>query len=408
VTIKTGGDATFAGANVHGDEALNMEIGGDLNVESLQDTDYAKGSNWGVNVGIGSNSAGGGFNVGSSDHDSAWVNNQTSLTGGNVDINVAGKTEITGGLLAAGEYDENGKLIDNGNLNLSTNELVYNDLHDFNTSNESGFGIQSNWGSGTDKKTGNEHSSGTTSITLKDKGSETEQTTHATIGSGAITVGGTQLSNDDPALAGLNRNTDNAQEVTKDMTTGALDGTATIDNRWFSGAGRENILNQHKDFVGNLNTAAKDASVAPIAIGGIAYGIAGTLLNSDGQIIAGENGNLHFLGNILGPDSGAINLGGAINYYGDAHPDDVGVQYRSPYNVILGYHEEAHTDQWREMSSPVFLWNWIKGGGPDYNNPIENHSSGGANDRAKDRMQNENIFDIFQKSGAPKKAGVYK
>ncbi|MCQ2599433.1 MAG: hypothetical protein MJ187_03595, partial [Alphaproteobacteria bacterium] len=136
-------------------------------------------------------------------HDSAWVNDVTELTGGNVDINVAGKTTVTGAVIAAN---------DDGELNLTTNELEYNDIHDFNTSNERGFGVNTGVGISTDKGETNLHPSGSTTVSATHTGQNTEQTTHATIGNGNITVGGET----NPELAGLNRDTDKVQEITKD------------------------------------------------------------------------------------------------------------------------------------------------------------------------------------------------
>lgn len=247
ITVKTGGDATFAGANVTADDKLAMNIGGNLNVESKQDTDYAKGNNWGVNAGVGNTgSASGGFNVGSSNHDSAWVNDVTELTGGNVDINVGGKTTVTGAVIAAGE---------DGDLNLATNELEYKDLHDFNTSNERGFGVNTGIGISTDKGETNLHPQGSTTISATHTGSDTEQTTHATIGAGNITVGG----DTNPELAGLNRDTDKVQEITKDEITGSLDSSVTVDNRIFSESGRKEISDQHEHFVDNAIVAGVGA-----------------------------------------------------------------------------------------------------------------------------------------------------
>ena len=68
------------------------------------------------------------------------------------------------------------------------------------------------------------HPNGETSLTLKDTGHDREQITCATIGAGVIEVGGKVA--DDAELSGLNRDTTKAQEITKDMTTGALDTTA--------------------------------------------------------------------------------------------------------------------------------------------------------------------------------------
>lgn len=173
-------------------------------------------------------------------NDSAWANDVTELTGGDVDINVGGKTTVTGAVIAADE---------DGNLNLTTNELEYNDLHDFNTSNERGFGVSTSVGGAvTDQGEFNLHPMGSTTVSAKHTGTDTEQTTHATIGVGNITVGG----DTNPELAGLNRDTDKVQEITKDQVTGALDASVTVDNRVFSESGREQIAKQHEDFVDNV------------------------------------------------------------------------------------------------------------------------------------------------------------
>ena len=74
--------------------------------------------------------------------------------------------------------------------------------------------------------------------------------THATIGKGVIEVA---QSSD---LTGLNRDTSNAQEITKDMTTGTLDATASIDNRVFTSDGRAEIAREHKkagSFIENVS-----------------------------------------------------------------------------------------------------------------------------------------------------------
>ncbi|MBN1281840.1 MAG: hypothetical protein JW985_02620, partial [Alphaproteobacteria bacterium] len=68
---------------------------------------------------------------------------------------------------------------------------------------------------------------------------------HATIGGGNITIA---KGNTD----GLNRDTKLAQEITKDLVTGALDSSVTVDNRIFSGTGRTQIANQHENLSDNV------------------------------------------------------------------------------------------------------------------------------------------------------------
>ena len=71
--------------------------------------------------------------------DSQWVNEQTSIIDNNsVNIKVGtkenskGNTNIVGAVIASGSYNnESEKFKDNGNLNLATNTLTYQDLNDF-------------------------------------------------------------------------------------------------------------------------------------------------------------------------------------------------------------------------------------------------------------------------------------
>ena len=245
ILIATGSDAEFSGANINANETLIASIGGNLSLESKQDTDYAKGKSFGFNtsggIGVegdakGKNSSGFGVNSTSSYHDSAWVNDMTELTGKNVDINVAGKTSLTGAMIDGSE-----------SLHLATNKLEYKDLQDFDRSNDKGYGVNTGVGISTNKGETNLHPNGETSLTLKDTGNDKEQITHATIGEGVIEVA------QDSDLIGLNRNTTKAQEITKNMTTGALDATASIDNRIFMEKGRADIVEQHEKLGENLS-----------------------------------------------------------------------------------------------------------------------------------------------------------
>ncbi len=245
ISIKTGNNAEFIGTNVNANENLVASVGGDLIIESKQDTDYAKGKSFGINLSggagvrkeaVGKGSGGIGFNTGKSNHDSSWVNDMTELTAKNVDINVAGKTSLTGAMIDGSE-----------SLHLATNKLEFKDLHDFERVGETGFGLSTSVGVSTDKGETSFHPNGSTTITMKDKGSEREQITRATIGRGNITVGGE--SNLD--LEGLNRDVSVSQEITKDKITGALDGSMTIDNRVFSGEGWRSIIEDHTNLVGN-------------------------------------------------------------------------------------------------------------------------------------------------------------
>jgi filamentous hemagglutinin len=241
-----------------------------LTVESLQDTYYSKGNSWdaSLSVGIGTddmgkvfgngegksnagnNSIGAGFSVGNDYTDIAWVNDQTSLTGNNVNINVGNKTDIAGAIIASVEYDEAGNITDNGNLKLTTKELEYSDIVDINVSKANGFGLSTMIGATTNEGETNLHPQGQTTLSIKKTGSESEQINRATVGKGVVEVDGEEKTNEQ--LTGLNRDVNKSQELTKEMITGALDGSVTIDNRVFTEEGRKSIVKDFKEAGKNL------------------------------------------------------------------------------------------------------------------------------------------------------------
>ena len=116
------------------------------------------------------------------------------------------------------------------NLTLDTGKLKYSDIKDYDTQNSSNIGFTVSDGQYDNEsilRTGNEHDTLTTKITLKDQGQEKEQLTKATIGNGKIIVGGQEQTEED--LQGLNRDVNNSQTITKDQITAALDAELNVD-----------------------------------------------------------------------------------------------------------------------------------------------------------------------------------
>ncbi len=155
-------------------------------------------------------------------------------------------------------------------------------FNDFYKSESKGFGLSTGGGTTSDSGKQSLAPSGSTTMSVKSTGEEREQITRATIGNGTITTGvqsytkeldengnetgkliavdGKTLDNNDPTIAGLNRDVNNSQEITKDMITGALDGSMTVDNRVLTSKGRFQIANDFKNFGGNTKMAIKGAS----------------------------------------------------------------------------------------------------------------------------------------------------
>ncbi len=228
LVINSGRDTTVSGAHIEGED-VDIDVAGDLSVASLQDTASADGqrsdANLSVTVGYGV-SVSGSAGYGETQGNKAWVENQTSIVGLNsVDIDVEGHTQIDGALIA--NIDENGE--DQGNLELTTGSIGFSDIEGVDEESSryvnisGGFTSEansSNSSAGTgpgQRNRGGVDQNGVTSWGVNGYNNERnrEQTTRATVGEGNITVTGGE-GNGEEQLAGLNRDINNAQEVTRD------------------------------------------------------------------------------------------------------------------------------------------------------------------------------------------------
>ena len=204
ITIKSKEDTTVRGGVVTAEERLDLEVGGNLTVESLQDRHTSSSTTIGISGGAGGsegsegvNSGSGGANFNISRTDKSWVEEQTSLSGGSVNIYVENKTTLTGAVIAS----------TTGDLVLDTGSFEYNDIKDKDISYNIGGGI--NAGSSSSSVSG-------------DYGfSDTRQTNFATVGEGTIIV-----RDEDTDLSKLNRDVSISQYGTKE---GGLQGGFTVD-----------------------------------------------------------------------------------------------------------------------------------------------------------------------------------
>jgi filamentous hemagglutinin len=248
IVYDVDGDMTAVGYNASAED-IALNVGGDFRLESLQNTSSSTNSS--SNAGISGGSSGGGASYGESSGESErrWTDNQSSIIGtSSVDVNVEGKTTMVGSVIA--NIDEDGN--DLGNLAFSTGSFEYQDLIDTDRNEQSGFNVSTNVGY---KKVDNDgHPNGSTTIGMTDTGYEKEGITRATVGDGQFTA------RDDSDISGVNRDIARAQEVTKDMTTGALDGSFTIDNRLLTEEGRASIVEDFENLKKNSVIAGTGAT----------------------------------------------------------------------------------------------------------------------------------------------------
>ncbi|UZJ43522.1 hemagglutinin repeat-containing protein [Marinimicrobium sp. C6131] len=254
INLTSGNDTTISGANAEA-KHLNVNVGGDLTVASVQDTGSADGRredySGSITVGAG---VSGGANVGRGETEgsTAWVSNQTSLIGSeSVNIQVDGHTQVDGALIANIKNDGT----DGGNLNLDTGTLGYTNFEDHDRENSDyasvGFGTGGNAGANaqTSAHESFEGTSGTLDFTSRDK--DRQQITRATLGEGNITA----RDNPDQDLSDLNRDIDTAQEILKDKdeTTDVYASTTSVESlKGLTETGEDNTLNQWASNIGSI------------------------------------------------------------------------------------------------------------------------------------------------------------
>ena len=204
IFISSGKDTTVAGAVIHGSDVI-IDVGGDLTVQSRQDTAHSEGSSLslGGSLTVGAGASGSlNVGIGDSSSDTAWVREQTGIySDGKMDIYVDNHTQIDGAVIASGS----------GDLTLDTGTLGFSDIQD----HDKGSSLNVNVGISNDPATG-KPSGGSLSGSVSDY--DREQVDRATVGDGEIIVRNTEEQTQD--VAALNRDIEKAQEIIKDESSG--------------------------------------------------------------------------------------------------------------------------------------------------------------------------------------------
>ncbi|MFW1649769.1 hemagglutinin repeat-containing protein, partial [Acinetobacter nosocomialis] len=237
----------------------NLQVN-QIHVESLQDTAKSSNSSKGGSIGAGFGSSGisnvsASYNQSKGSSDSAWVNNTSKLIIGDKDhdanLDAMGVKQVTniGGVIANATKNADGTLTDHKDLNYS-GALELKDLQDHNYNSSRGFNVSTTIGKTTQEKDGEKgkYPNGSTTLGLQSNGQETEQLTKATMGLGTV-KNATELTN---------RDINTTQEITRDQTTGMLNGSVTVDHRLLSESGRAEIVQQQKDLPENLRQSAEN------------------------------------------------------------------------------------------------------------------------------------------------------
>ncbi len=220
---------------IHGGNVWAREVTGNtgnLSVTSLQNTSTSEHSNRGLNLGGGQGfSANGGYNTASGSSERAWVDQVSSFHGDEAfDLRVDSHTQVDGAVISGGDPD---------NFTLDTGSFAYTDIQDYDRGSNSGWGVSTSFNP-LDLKEQQKAPQGSTTLSANRNGHDKEGITRATMGEGTLIVRD-EDSDKNSDLAGLNRDTDNVQEITRDEITGGLDAELTLDHRLVTERGRMEI-----------------------------------------------------------------------------------------------------------------------------------------------------------------------
>ncbi len=211
VTIISGGDTNIIGSNVKGNQ-VNADVGGNLNIVSVQDTlssaAHQSSSGGGFSISQGGASASFSQSKGNASGSYAGVNEQAGIQAGDggFNINVTGNTDLKGGLIAS-QADASKNSLTTGSLSFSD---IQNQSH--YDASSSGFSAGATTGDGgmnysTHGSTSGKNAGGAAPMLGQNDSGSDSATTKSGLSAGTVTI--TDSANQKQDVASLNRDTTN-------------------------------------------------------------------------------------------------------------------------------------------------------------------------------------------------------
>ncbi|MEK6313025.1 MAG: hemagglutinin repeat-containing protein [Burkholderia gladioli] len=215
VTIISGGDTSLIGSAVKGNQ-MNADVGGNLNIASVQDTlsSAAHQSSSGGGFSISQGGASGNFSQskGNASGSYAGVNEQAGIHAGDggFNVNVAGNTDLKGGLIAS-DADASRNSLTTGSLSFSD---VQNQSH--YDASSSGFSAGATTGDGgmnysTHGSASGKNAGGAAPMLGQNDSGSDRATTKSGVSAGTVTIRDSVSQKQD--VASLNRDTTNTNGI---------------------------------------------------------------------------------------------------------------------------------------------------------------------------------------------------
>jgi filamentous hemagglutinin len=288
LTLQSGGDTNLKGAVADGQQVI-ANVGGNLNIESLQDVTHydSKQTSGGVSVSVcvppicyGASSASGNFSQEKLSSDYASVTEQSGIKAGDggFQVNVKGNTDLKGGVIGSSDA-----AVDNDLNSLTTGTLTHSDIDNHAAYSGSSIGISGGYGGdiGKNQKGVADNVNPVPGTTLPDAGGlsmappvalgasgDASGTTKSGISGGTITVTDDakqqQLTGQtaDEAVASINRDTGSTQgTIAPIFDKGKIEAGFDITSQFVNQAGT--FVNNRAKEADAATAAASDPKLTP-------------------------------------------------------------------------------------------------------------------------------------------------
>jgi len=298
----------------------------------------------------------------------------TSITGSTVNINTTGNTDIKGALVAAGEVNEEGNFVDNGQLDLKTGSLTHSDLSNTSYSSQTSASLNTNVSINNQPANPQDPTSkdqtdlniNSSQITAHNTQTTTKTKTLATLGEGTVTVGGTEVQTDST----LNRNVDNLDKeiYSVEQTQGNVD--LTIDHRLLSEDGRNDIAEDAERTV-RLGEAIVDvATKESFEAGDTLDHIDEVQKDLDVQKAFALEGDGAFIEVLEGKDSTPEQKQEAITRYAEIYAETYGISIEEANVIATNKYIKGATHNENQTNNNIYINDEAQRNATDYANTM--------------------------------------
>ena len=291
VTVISGGDTNIIGSQVNGGQ-VTANVGGNLNIQSVQDTTVSTAHQSSVGGGFSISQGGGSASFsaqnGHADSNYAQVNEQAGINAGNggFDVNVKGNTNLTGAVISS--------TADASKNSLTTGTLTYGDIQNQSHYDATSNGISGGVGvNNTGKAIGPGSVSNTGSVApmmSQDANDDQSSTTRSAVSAGTINITNPAAQTQD--VANVSRDTTNTNgtvSTTPDVNNLLSQQADTMQAAQAAGQVVAQGIGMYAD--NKRNTATDAATAAAWAEGGNSRAL---LQTAGGALIGGLGGGSVF------------------------------------------------------------------------------------------------------------------